>query len=660
MVRADRAVAAVVAIRGKQFGKQRPRREYRMRSDAGYCPSARGDEVWRQLLVVRGAALSPLRESEDDVSMPSKKSKQKLKNISERGYSTVSAPRKRQEEVEDLKAQKRLVRAVLSARQGGVSLRVAPSRVDGASSATARLSAGDSAACAPAAPESEVHAESEVHVESAESGPATERLEGDDLFKLDDEVAQTAPSRAAPSAGRGSSIPAPASYAAAISPVLTATPSDILPSPLGVHSPRSGPAPVPERQRSDRAWNPEDAARSIPLQRFPAFQAPQDELPAPSASLSSAGGASSAATAEEDEVVAVAAADEEAAADEAVAVVAADEEAVADEAVADEVADEAAAATAAAAAAAAVAAEESASDDGSEEGVMCAICHGNIQPLQAAMVRGCEHPFCAGCILNWALQKVRRSLCQTSARPPHLLPPTLTCCYTPLQARCPLCNIAFTHVWAYREMDGTYNDYLVESAVAVLHCAQWFKREVESRPGGGSAAHAQPGDADDADEYHEMLQYRFGGSAEEEYDEDYYYGLQDRLQGSARAVGNRRWGEGGFVQGGRKAAKAKAMTPPSAKGKGAASGKGVAPLCAQPCGSYADPAGVGREGTPNGKGVAREPSEEWGGGGASGGARGPGKKAHEKAEKAALKERQREERREMALSKKEGKRTASA
>ena len=568
--------------------------------------------------------------------MPSKKSKQKLKNISERGYSTVSAPRKRQEEVEDLKAQKRLVRAVLSARQGGVSLRVAPSRVDGASSATARLSAGDSAACAPAAPEWEVHAESEVHVESAESGPATERLEGDDLFKLDDEVAQTAPSRAAPSAGRGSSIPAPASYAAAISPVLTATPSDILPSPLGVHSPRSGPAPVPERQRSDRAWNPEDAARSIPLQRFPAFQAPQDELPAPSASLSSAGGASSAATAEEDEAVAVAAADEEAAADEAVAVVAA------------------------AAAAAAVAAEESASDDGSEEGVMCAICHGNIQPLQAAMVRGCEHPFCAGCILNWALQKVRRSLCQTSARPPHLLPPTLTCCYTPLQARCPLCNIAFTHVWAYREMDGTYNDYLVESAVAVLHCAQWFKREVESRPGGGSAAHAQPGDADDADEYHEMLQYRFGGSAEEEYDEDYYYGLQDRLQGSARAVGNRRWGEGGFVQGGRKAAKAKAMTPPSAKGKGAASGKGVAPLCAQPCGSYADPAGVGREGTPNGKGVAREPSEEWGGGGASGGARGPGKKAHEKAEKAALKERQREERREMALSKKEGKRTASA
>jgi len=263
---------------------------------------------------------------------------------------------------------------------------------------------------------------------------------------------------------------------------------------------------------------------------------------------------------------------------------------------------------------------------------MCAICHGNIQPLQAAMVKGCEHPFCAGCNLNWALKK----------------------------ARCPLCQTAFTHVWAYREMDGTYNDYLVESAVAVLHCAQWFKREVESRPG-GSAVLAQPDDASAAeDEYHEMLQHRYGGGAEEEYDEDYYYGLQDRLQGSARAVGNRRWGEGGFVQGGRKAAKAKAMTPPAGAGKGAALGKGASPLCAQPCGSYADPAGVGTVGTPKGKGVAREPSEEWGGGGASGGTRGLGKKAHEKAEKAALKERQREERSEMARSKKEGKRTAAA
>ena len=98
-------------------------------------------------------------------------------------------------------------------------------------------------------------------------------------------------------------------------------------------------------------------------------------------------------------------------------------------------------------------------------------------------------------------------------------------------------------------------------------------------------------------------------------------------------MGNRRWGEGGFVQGGRRAAKARAMAPPSGKGKAGAPGKGAPPPAAQPCSSYADPAGSG---TPHGKAVAREPSEECGGGGASGGARGLGKKAYAKAEKAAL------------------------
>ena len=148
--------------------------------------------------------------------MPSKKSKQKLKNISERGYSTVSAPRKRQEEVEDIAAQDRLVRALLSARTGGVRLRVAPA----------------------AAPESEVW--------PAQPGPSTERLEGDDLFKLDE--------------GGRSPIAAPAST----------PPPHRLSSVRGLgYTPRRRRAqPTPGALalpvRHDRAWNPEDAARSIP------------------------------------------------------------------------------------------------------------------------------------------------------------------------------------------------------------------------------------------------------------------------------------------------------------------------------------------------------------------------------------------------------------
>lgn len=42
-----------------------------------------------------------------------------------------------------------------------------------------------------------------------------------------------------------------------------------------------------------------------------------------------------------------------------------------------------------------------------EEGVLCAICHGNIQPQEAALVCGCDHAFCNVCILNWALQKTK-------------------------------------------------------------------------------------------------------------------------------------------------------------------------------------------------------------------------------------------------------------
>ena len=63
-------------------------------------------------------------------------------------------------------------------------------------------------------------------------------------------------------------------------------------------------------------------------------------------------------------------------------------------------------------------------------------------------------------------------------------------------------------------------------------------------------------------------------------------------------MGNRRWGEGGFVQGGRRAAKARAMAPPSGKSKAGAPGKGASPPAAQPCSSYAEPAGSG---TPHGK-----------------------------------------------------------
>ena len=109
--------------------------------------------------------------------------------------------------------------------------------------------------------------------------------------------------------------------------------------------------------------------------------------------------------------------------------------------------------------------------DEDDEGVMCAICHGSIAPLEVALVRGCDHSFCCKCILNWALQK----------------------------AKCPLCQTKFTHLWVYRMLDGTYNDYLVEENVEVLHCAQWFRKAVVTE-------FSQQPPEDEDEEYHELLQ----------------------------------------------------------------------------------------------------------------------------------------------------------
>jgi len=223
-----------------------------------------------------------------------------------------------------------------------------------------------------------------------------------------------------------------------------------------------------------------------------------------------------------------------------------------------------------------------------EEGVMCAICHGNIKPMEVALIRGCDHPFCCNCILNWSQQK----------------------------KKCPLCNTAFTHLWLYRMLDGTLNDYLIEENVDLLHRACWFRKAVVTEFSPQAAE-------DEEEEYHEMLQYMYGGGRDAEEDEDYYLDMQDgisraRLRG--RAVGNRMWGTGGIAQGGRRAARATPLTPVSAKKKGVTT----------PIGSDSPAASSGDRG---------------GGSNSSGGY---SRKAEIKAQKMAQKESQKDRRRELA------------
>ena len=127
---------------------------------------------------------------------------------------------------------------------------------------------------------------------------------------------------------------------------------------------------------------------------------------------------------------------------------------------------------------------ERAGEGGEEdEGVMCAICHGNIAPNSVALVRGCDHAFCSVCILNWATQK----------------------------RRCPPCLGQFPPLWLYRRIDGTYNDYLHEESVDLLHCAVWFKRSVsayehvpevdQQPPPGAVGVGRRLGQVDDEEEY---------------------------------------------------------------------------------------------------------------------------------------------------------------
>jgi hypothetical protein len=74
--------------------------------------------------------------------------------------------------------------------------------------------------------------------------------------------------------------------------------------------------------------------------------------------------------------------------------------------------------------------------------------------------------------------------------------------------------MAFTHLWTYRMLDGTYNDFLAEEHVEMLQATKWFKKKVASD---FTPRAARPGDDED-DEYLEQLQYQFGGALDDEED----------------------------------------------------------------------------------------------------------------------------------------------
>ncbi|KAF6262126.1 hypothetical protein COO60DRAFT_1282794 [Scenedesmus sp. NREL 46B-D3] len=209
------------------------------------------------------------------------------------------------------------------------------------------------------------------------------------------------------------------------------------------------------------------------------------------------------------------------------------------------------------------AADEAASETSADD-MTCAICLDRTALTEIALVKGCEHQYCVNCILQWALCK----------------------------EWCPQCKKPFDYLLCHKQLDGTLSDFLVEESVVLLKRARWFDdhmREVARKgamPAGllaassnaAGAGYDSDADARDwADVYEDYLDAEL---EEDEEIEQYYF---SSAAGRARVLGNRRWGEGGYMRAGRMYARPvqnTARTPNAAGGKAvggkAAAGKAAA------------------------------------------------------------------------------------
>eukprot|EP00898_Chlorokybus_atmophyticus_P004825 jgi/Chlat1/5343/Chrsp35S05277 len=164
------------------------------------------------------------------------------------------------------------------------------------------------------------------------------------------------------------------------------------------------------------------------------------------------------------------------------------------------------------------------------ENWLCAICIHQIAPEDTAVVKGCEHAYCAHCILKWAER------CKGDVW-------------------CPQCKTPFSFLYTYRSLDGSFHDLLMEESVCLLLRAKWYC---------GRDAQLQ------------------GSVGIDEYDyEDYYEEDEQEEYMSHRVLGNRRWGEHGYVRAGRITARptveAVKASSTACKPRSAATTKGKAP-----------------------------------------------------------------------------------
>ncbi|KAJ1695701.1 hypothetical protein LUZ63_012399 [Rhynchospora breviuscula] len=154
-------------------------------------------------------------------------------------------------------------------------------------------------------------------------------------------------------------------------------------------------------------------------------------------------------------------------------------------------------------------------ESGSVDFGFCAICLEKIVLQETALVKGCEHAYCVTCILRWASYKE--------------------------QPLCPQCKHPFESLNVHRSLDGCIHDYMFEESVCLLLRANWFiPLMIEPH----EEAH---------DETDDIYAYYYAEELEEDEDdlESYYM----RGSSSTIRIGNRRWGDNGYVRAGRKEAR---------------------------------------------------------------------------------------------------------
>ncbi|KAL6853881.1 hypothetical protein ACP4OV_019910 [Aristida adscensionis] len=143
---------------------------------------------------------------------------------------------------------------------------------------------------------------------------------------------------------------------------------------------------------------------------------------------------------------------------------------------------------------------------------VCAICLDKIALQETALVKGCDHAYCVTCILRWASYK-----------------------QTPL---CPQCKHPFEFLSVHRSLDGCIHDYLFEESVCLLLRAAWFEPLIVE-------AHEE---ALEEEEFYHHYQYE---DEEDDLDEESYY----MSRSPSIRIGNRRWGDNGYIRGGRREAR---------------------------------------------------------------------------------------------------------